>query len=313
MSREETTNTLLDSIGLEPRHVLAPDVAFVQVHHNEVLGVHLVPGLAVDAEEMEDGIRARVVVAAGAVIKKPVHVCFGMLPEEGLQQVLLDIQVEEAARADVLAHCTFPNAKRVEHRMDAQITVGAGARYSYFERHVHGPHGGVVVLPKAHVTVGEEARFQTEFELLSGRAGQVDIDYEIACQARSVTEMTARIKGRGTDTIRIQETARLEGEKARAVLASHLALRDEARGEVHNTLIASAPGARGHVDCKEVVLDNAVAKAVPIVEVGHPSAHVTHEAAIGSVDSKQLETLLTRGLTEDEATELIIDGLLSRS
>ncbi|MEN6297605.1 MAG: SufD family Fe-S cluster assembly protein, partial [Rectinema sp.] len=53
------------------------------------------------------------------------------------------------------------------------------------------------------------------------------------------------------------------------------------------------------------------ARAIPVVQVNNHLAHVTHEAAIGSVDSKQLETLLSRGLTEDEATDLIIQGLLS--
>jgi Fe-S cluster assembly scaffold protein SufB len=80
---------------------------------------------------------------------------------------------------------------------------------------------------------------------------------------------------------------------------------------VKNTMIASAPFCRGHVDCKEVVQGDAQAHVVPIVEVNHPKAHVTHEASVGSVDSKQLETLMCRGLTEDEATELIIEGLLS--
>lgn len=47
------------------------------------------------------------------------------------------------------------------------------------------------------------------------------------------------------------------------------------------------------------------------VEVHHPKAHVTHEASIGSLDNKQFETLMSRGLTEDEATDLIIEGLLS--
>jgi len=47
------------------------------------------------------------------------------------------------------------------------------------------------------------------------------------------------------------------------------------------------------------------------VEVADPKAHVTHEAAIGSVDNKQLETLMSRGLNEDQAIELIIEGLLS--
>jgi hypothetical protein len=38
---------------------------------------------------------------------------------------------------------------------------------------------------------------------------------------------------------------------------------------------------------------------------------VTHEAAIGSVDSKQLQTLMSRGLTEEKAVDLIIQGLLT--
>ena len=61
---------------------------------------------------------------------------------------------------------------------------------------------------------------------------------------------------------------------------------------------------------KEIVLGRA-ARAVPVVEVCNPTAHVTHEAAIGSVDSRQLQTLLSRGLT-GIVTDLIIEGLLSK-
>ena len=313
MTNNELVAQLLRSIGMSQSHLQADDVAHIQVHHNKVVGAHLVPGFEVDVEEIPDGISARIRVKQRVHLAKPVHVCFGMLPEDGLQYIRLDIDIQEEAHASILAHCTFPNAKNVEHRMDASITVAPGSRYSYFERHVHGPHGGVLVVPKAEVAVQENAEFSTEFELLKGRAGRIEFDYVLTCQARSVADMTARINGRGNDRIAIRETARLVGEDARAVLTSHIALRDDARAEVYNTLSAHAARARGHVDCKEIVLGNAVAKAVPVVEVNHPTAHVTHEAAIGSVDSKQLETLLTRGLTEDEATELIISGLLSKS
>jgi Fe-S cluster assembly scaffold protein SufB len=66
------------------------------------------------------------------------------------------------------------------------------------------------------------------------------------------------------------------------------------------------------VDCKEIVQDEGVARATPIVSVEHPLAHVTHEAAIGSVDSRQLQTLMARGMDEEEAVDLIINGLLSQ-
>jgi len=51
---------------------------------------------------------------------------------------------------------------------------------------------------------------------------------------------------------------------------------------------------------------------VPIATVTHPTAQVTHEAAIGSVDRKRLLTLMARGLREDEAVDVIIKGMLGR-
>jgi hypothetical protein len=169
----------------------------------------------------------------------------------------------------------------------------------------------VLVLPKARVKVGRRARFNTEFELIKGRVGKIDVDYEAEIGAESVLEMKARINGRGSDEIKLNETGHLTGERARGVLTSYIAVREQARAEIRNMLVATAPFARGHVDCKEIVQDQATATAVPIVDVKHPKAHVTHEASIGSVDAKQLETLMARGLSEDDAVELIIQGLLS--
>jgi len=74
--------------------------------------------------------------------------------------------------------------------------------------------------------------------------------------------------------------------------------------------MGNAPFARGHVDCIEVVRDRAVANAVPIVKVRDDRAYVTHEAAIGTVNKKELETLMSRGLDEETAVDVIIRGML---
>lgn len=291
--------------------VTDPEVAHVEIHGNEVLGLHLVSGLEVEADSRPEGIEVEIRVRAGARIEKPVRICFGLMPESGMQRISMRTRVAEEARVAILASCTFPNALDVLHEMEADIEIGTGAEYLYLERHVHGPEGGVRVIPKATVNLGEGARFRTDFELLRGRAGDIDIDYGATCGAHSVLELAARISARGDDRIRIHEKAELAGEAARGVLTTNIAVREQATAEIKNTMIASAAYARGHVDCKEIIRDQAVAHAIPIVEVRHPQAHVTHEAAIGSVDSKQLETLMSRGLDEDQATDLIIEGLLS--
>ena len=311
MSDNALLQAMYQSIGINRHDLWAQlDVARIEIHANQVLGVHLVQGLEVDARQLDDGIEARILVAKGVRIAKPVQVCFGMIPENGVQRVILEIVVEDEARAGVVAHCTFPNARNIRHEMDARLTIGRNAEYAYIERHVHGAEGGVVVIPRSKVHVLEGGRYHTDFELIRGRVGHIEIDVELTGEAHSASEIVARVSGSGNDRINIKEVAHLAGPHARGVLQTSVALRDHAEAVVYNTLRASAPHARGHVDCKEIVQGNAVAKAVPVVEVTHPKAHVTHEAAIGSVDSRQLETLMSRGLTEDEAVDLIIQGLL---
>jgi uncharacterized protein len=55
----------------------------------------------------------------------------------------------------------------------------------------------------------------------------------------------------------------------------------------------------------------ATGREIPIVSVTHPQAKVTHEAAIGSVDKHQLETLMAHGLAPDEAVDVIVKGMLT--
>jgi Fe-S cluster assembly scaffold protein SufB len=288
-----------------------PDTAHLVIGLNEIVSSRTVDGLEVDAEATPSGVKIHIVVTEGAVIARPVHMCFGLLQEAGIQEIEMDMAIRAGAKINVIAHCVFPNAVDVRHVMDAKISVGPQANYTYLERHIHSDEGGITVVPKARIELDEGARFKTDFELLEGRVGVIDIDYETTCGPDSVMEMTSKIRGRGDDLIKIRETGHLVGERSRGVLTSRVAVKDNARAEVYNKLTATAAYARGHVDCKEIIQGNASANAVPIVEVSHPKAHITHEAALGSVDTKQLETLMSRGLNEDEASDLIVSGLLS--
>lgn len=288
-----------------------PDVAHLVINKDEVVGLQGLPGLSVETEGIEDGVDISINLDEGTVIEDPVHLCFGVTDEEAVQNIEMDINIEKNAEIGILAHCVFPQAKDVEHIMNADIRIGPGANYTYLEKHIHSSEGGIKVIPKADILLEEGARFRTDFELIEGKVGMIDIDYETTAKKDSVLEMMAKIDGKGNDEINISEKGNLEGENSKGVLTTRVALRDEAEAEVYNKLKADAPNARGHVDCKEIIQGDGRAEAIPIVDVQHPEAHVTHEAAIGSVDTKQLQTLMARGLSEDESSDLIIDGLLS--
>ena len=286
------------------------NIAHLAVSGNRILSMRAIQGIEVDAEETPSGIAANVRVLEGAVLENPVHLCFGLLHNKGIQEIRMTVKIEKNASASFIAHCIFPEAKEVRHVMNATIDIGENAKMRYSEVHYHGIYGGIVVIPKAVIHVGKNGRYFSDFSLISGRVGKLEIDYTVEAGENAVVELLARVFGHGTDIITIKEKVALDGKNSRGLIKTRLALENEAKGEVTGITEGNAEGARGHVDCMEIVKDNAFASAIPIVKVSNSLAKVTHEAAIGSVDKRQLETLMAHGLTPEEAVNVIVKGIL---
>ena len=310
MSDFEAILKAYERSGGDPNFLRSSKVASLVISGNRVLGANQVPGVRIEPEEIEHGVRVKVIVEPGTRLDVPAHLCFGVIPAEGVQKILPEFEIGAGAQAEFIAHCTFPNAVNVRHLMEAHIHVGKNATMKYSETHYHGETGGVEVVPKAQVTVDEGGHYSSEFALTTGRVGKLDFDYVVDVAARGVAELTAKAYGYGNDAISVKETIRLNGEHARGLAKSRIAVRDEATSEVMSSTEGNAPFARGHVDCIEVVRDRATASAIPVVRVRDDRAYVTHEAAIGTVNKKELETLMSRGLDEETAVDVIIRGML---
>ncbi len=296
--------------GGEGKNLLSPRFASMVVSGNEVLSTHELPGVAMKAERLADGVAAHVTVAPGTEVELPVHLCFGVLPERGTQRIISRFEIGEGASVEFLAHCTFPNSVDVLHLMEAEVVVGRGARMRYSETHFHGDQSGARVVPHGRIVVEEGGVYLSEFSLTEGRIGELDFDYTVDVAERGRAELMVRAYGYGSDRLRTVETIRLNGAGARGLAKSRIAVREDAVSEVIATTEGNAPECRGHVDCVEIVRDRAVASAAPNVRVTCASAYVTHEAAIGTVNKKELETLMARGLDEDAAVDVIVGAML---
>lgn len=287
-----------------------PQVAHVVVDGQRMVSSQSVPGVEIHAEEQGGAIAIRIEVAPGVRVENPIHTCVGLLLPHGSQHIRLDVRLGAHAAAQVVSHCLFPSAEKVIHVMESTVELGEGAELRHSEGHFHGPYGGIEVYPRANVKVGPHAHYFTDFSLTSGRVGKLELDYRVTVEKQGVAEITTRVYGRGSDAIRIADELLLAGEEARGLIKSRVAVEDEATSSVVGVTHGLAAGARGHMDCKEIVRGHAVASAEPIVKVEHPEAMITHEAAVGTVDQKQLETLMAHGLTPEEAVDVVISGLL---
>jgi Fe-S cluster assembly scaffold protein SufB len=310
MSELDSLINAFEDAGGE-RGVLAnKDIAHLAASAHKIVSMRDVEGLEVDARETLQGIDAKVIVKEGMKIGNPVHLCFGVLHRKGTQKIKMNVKLEKNSSARFIAHCFFPKAEKVRHIMDAEVEVGEGAEMKYAERHYHGLYGGIEVVPKAVINIRKNGKYFSDFTLTDGRVGRLEIDYRVDAGEGAIAELTARVFGHDDDEIKIKEKIVLSGDSSKGLIKTRVAIEDEARAEITGITEGNAPHARGHVDCMEIVKDKAVASAIPVVNVTNPLAKVTHEAAIGSVDKKQMETLMAHGLTPEEAVDIIVKGIL---
>ena len=79
----------------------------------------------------------------------------------------------------------------------------------------------------------------------------------------------------------------------------------------YNTLIGQAPNVNGYLGCDGLMLsDGGQISSTPQVTAKSTQVNLSHEASIGMVGKDKLAYLMSSGMTEDEARDLIVQGFL---
>jgi Fe-S cluster assembly protein SufB len=82
------------------------------------------------------------------------------------------------------------------------------------------------------------------------------------------------------------------------------------RGKVY--VAKNARGAKGHVECSTLLLSpEAKTETIPLLDAENDEVELAHEATVGRISKDHLFYLMSRGLTEQEAMSLIVNGFVS--
>jgi len=166
------------------------------------------------------------------------------------------------------------------------------------------------VRPRSAIIMEKNSRFVNNYVLLKPVASMQS--YPVAYlngEGASVKFNSICIAHEGSD-IDSGSMVVLNAPKTSAEIISRsitLGGRMMARGR----LVGNAAGAKAHLECRSLVLsDNGLTLAVPELESSVADVEMTHEAAVGKIARDQVEYLMMRGLTEDEAVSMIVKGFL---
>ena len=257
---------------------------------------------------LEDADGYFVRVPAGKKSAMPVQTCLMLGSKKVSQTVHNIIVVEEEASLDIITGCT--SKKGVVEGLHLGITemyVKKGATLNFTM--IHNWAEQIGVRPRTVVHVEEGGTYISNYICLKPvRSVQAYPTVKLEGKGAVTRLSTIAIAHPGSE-LDLGSRAIFNAPETRAELISRtitIGGRIIARGE----MIANAKGAKGHLECKGLVLGKGSQLAIPILEANIDDVELTHEAAVGKIAKDQVEYLMARGLTEEEAVGMIVRGFL---
>ncbi|MFN3568477.1 MAG: SufB/SufD family protein, partial [Caldimicrobium sp.] len=260
------------------------------------------------AEDLDDGYFIRVLPKVKLTF--PVQTCLYIRTDQIAQKVHNIVIVEEGAELNLLTSCSVhPHISSALHIGISEFYVKKQGKLTFTMVHMWGEN--IAVRPRTGILVEEGGTYISTYVSLFP-----------------------------VKTIQTSPICRLSGEGARAsfisIIAnhpgSHLDIGGEVYLEAENTsteiisrnviyggtniargkIIALSPKVKGHLECQGLMLsDKGWMQAIPELQSKFSEVELTHEAAVGKIAREEVEYLMARGLTEEEATSLIVKGFLT--
>lgn len=259
-------------------------------------------------EHQEHGYYIRAL--PGANVHYPLQACLYITEDKLAQDVHNIIIAEQGSTLNIITGCaTAPGVRSGLHIGISEFFVKKGSTVSFTM--IHNWAEEMAVRPRSAVIVEEGGTFISNYIcLVSARDLQM---YPVAT-----------LKGKGAvatfNSVLLARSGSLMDVGSRIILQAQ-----GCRGEVisrtvstggtiiaRGHLVGEHPGIKAHLECKGLLLsDKGRIHAIPELEGKTADLEMSHEAAVGKIAQEEVEYLMARGLSEQEATALIIKGFLS--
>lgn len=307
----ETIVKTAEKLGADASRYLDKRIASIIISGDKVIGLNNVQGIKLVPHQIENGVKVDMEIEENVQLPFPIHVCTGYVEKSGYQKVIFNIRVKKGAKVKFLSHCVFPQAEDFTHEAISNVVVEENAYMEYEDEHYHSDKGTINLNTKTNAVVKKGGVYRNSFSLTKTRVGKLEVVMDLTLEDEAVGELFSKIKASKTDEVNINEILRLDGSYSKGMAKSVVVALDSSKVKVLNEAYGRAPYSKGHVSCEEITKgDNVEVSTIPVLKIDNDLSELTHEASIGRVNQKQLEMLLAKGLTEEEATDLIIKGLL---
>lgn len=250
-------------------------------------------------------------VPPGVKLDKPLQSYFRINSEKSGQFERTLIIVDEGADVHYVEGCTAPIYMRESlHAAVVEIIVKKGAKCRYTT--VQNWSTNIVNLVTKRAYVEENG----QMEWIDGNIGsQINMKYPgiiLAGEGAKGTTISVASAGKGQVQDAGARMIHLAPNTSSNIISKsvvHSGGEANYRGTVR--VMPNAKNAKAHIECDTLILDDkSRSDTIPTNDVRNNESFIEHEATVSRISEDQLFYLMSRGISEEDATSMIILGFI---
>jgi Fe-S cluster assembly protein SufB len=270
---------------------------------------------AVDADKftaaaelgLHDGYMIRALPGSRSIY--PVQACL-YLDKEGLQQNVHNIIIaEEGSELHIITGCsTSPHMKKGVHVGISEFFIKKNAKLSFTM--IHNWAEDMMVRPRSVAQVEEGGLFLNNYICMKPVKSLQMYPTTHLIGRDAVARFYSIIVGSPGCEYDLGGRIFLKNPGNKAEIVAR-AISNGGKIIARGHLIGEVADIKAHLECKGLLLKGGLIHAIPELEGHADGVEMSHEAAVGKIAQEEIAYLMSRGLSEEEATSTIVRGFLN--
>ena len=253
-----------------------------------------------------DGYFIRALPGAKTVF--PIQSCLYLSRAHLIQDVHNIVIAEEGSELHIINGCAVAGQEPGLHLGVSEFYIKKGAKVTFSMIHSWSPETNV--RPRTGAIIEQDGLFLSNYVLMRP-VQSIQLDPSVRCVGENATvRFNSVMVATPGSKIDAGSKAFLDAKGARSeMIARAISTGGEivSRGYIEGNVTEC----KGHLECRGLILGKTgFIHAIPELKGAKAGVDLSHEAAVGKIAEEEVEYLMARGLTRDEATAAIIRGFL---
>ncbi len=239
----------------------------------------------------------------------PIQACLYLSQDGIAQNVHNIIIVEEGSELHIITGCAVgSHVKSALHVGISEFYVKKGAKLTFTM--IHNWEEKIEVRPRSAAIVEEGGLFLSNYICVQP-VKSLQMYPKVTLEGKNaVTRLNSILLATPNSLLDVGGRAVLKAPNSRAEVMSR-AIAKGGKIWARGHLIGEAPQIKAHLECQGLILgETGIIHAIPELDGRHPDVDLSHEASVGKIDQEEIEYLMARGLSEEEAIASIVRGFL---